>query len=434
MGFEPGTPPPADQVETLVLLLDLIRSGAARTRPDLVRLTGFGRARVEQRLDHLIGSGLVSEGELGSSTGGRAPRLLRFVAERGYLLIAELGAHTLSAGIARLDGTIIASVRETADVAEGPGPIMDQICSIFDQLVDEWDDGSASLWGIGIGVPGSVQYLTGTLVAPPIMPGWDGYSIRHYMSDRYRVPVWVDNDVNLMALGELRAGVASGHRDIVYVKVGSGIGAGVTSRGKLHRGAQGVAGDIGHIEAETNSGAQCRCGNTGCLEAIAGGAAMATAAESLAIEPGYLHSRLIAHGSIDLSHLATAIERKDPIAVSLANRSAQLVGSVLSGVVNFHNPSLIILGGTIANSSDDYLDTVREIVLRRALPLATRDLAIVRSPLVSHRAGMLGAAFMVIDELLSPERIAQWIAYASPAGRPEIANEVDSTTLAALRT
>lgn len=432
MGFETGQPPPSDQLDSLVLLLDLIRSGAAQTRPELSRVSRLGRTRVEQRLDHLIGSGLVTEGDLAPSTGGRAPRLLHFASDRGYLLVAELGARTISAGVARLDGTILATVREPADIADGPVLITERISAIFDQLVEDTQDGRSSLWGIGIGVPGSVEYLTGTLVAPPIMPGWDGYSLREVLSKRYRVPVWVDNDVNLMALGEIRAGIARGHQDIVYLKVGSGIGAGITSRGKLHRGADGVAGDIGHIEVEPNSSALCRCGNTGCLEALAGGAALAHQAESLASEPGYLHDRLRARGGLDLADFTAAIAKRDPVATALSERSAQLVGAVLSGVVNLHNPSLIILGGAVATASPDYLEIASAPVMRRALPLATKKLQIVTSKL-GHRVGLLGAAFMVIDELLSPERISQWIGFGSPAGRPDIADSLDVEPILELR-
>ena len=127
-----------------------------------------------------------------------------------------------------------------------------------------------ALWGIGIGVPGPVEFATGRPVSPPIMPGWDGYPIRERFAARYGAPVWVDNDVNVLALGEWRSGVAAGHDDVVVVKIGTGIGAGIISGGRLHRGAQGSAGDVGHIQVVDDPAVVCRCGNIGCLEALAG--------------------------------------------------------------------------------------------------------------------------------------------------------------------
>ena len=142
------------------------------------------------------------------------------------------------------------------------------------------------LWGIGIGVPGPVEFGSGRPISPPIMPGWDGYPIRERFTQRYRAPVWVDNDVNLLALGEWRSGVASGHDNVVVVKIGTGIGAGIISDGRLHRGAQGSAGDVGHIQVTDDPAVLCRCGNVGCLEALAGGAALGRAGEAAASTAG----------------------------------------------------------------------------------------------------------------------------------------------------
>ncbi len=128
---------------------------------------------------------------------------------------------------------------------------------------------------MGAGLPGPVEFAEGRPVVPPIMPGWDGYPVRERLSARYQVPAWVDNDVNVMALGELRAGIGRGEQELLYIKVGTGIGAGVVSRGRLHRGAQGAAGDIGHVSVLDDDSVLCRCGNTGCLEALVGGYALA---------------------------------------------------------------------------------------------------------------------------------------------------------------
>jgi glucokinase-like ROK family protein len=408
---------PDEPTQSLVRVLDLIRSGGAVTRPEISRISGYGRTVVSQRLNQLMAAGLVREGELASSNGGRAPRQLSFVSDAGRLLVAQLGATTISAGIASLDGTVVTSRRQSINIADGPDRILDQVESIFDSMITQTGTASNAIWGVGIGLPGPVEYATGKPVAPPIMPGWDAYPVRTRLSHRYDAAVWVDNDVNLMALGELRCGVARGQDDIIYLKVGSGIGAGLVGEGRLHRGAQGSAGDVGHIEVEHNSGALCRCGNYGCLEALAGGAALTRGGIELArsATSRFLAERLADAGTIEFTDIAAAADHGDPDAAKLLNSSARHVGQMLATLVNFHNPSLIVIGGSVARSGDSYLATVRQMVLNRSLPLATRELRITPSPL-KDRAGLLGAAFLVIDELFSPAVLDLWIDTGHPSG------------------
>ncbi|CAN5788107.1 hypothetical protein BH18ACT7_BH18ACT7_18370 [soil metagenome] len=259
-----------DQLDTLVTTLDLIRFGHAHTRPALARRAGLGRTVVNQRLAQLIDSGLVEPGRLGPSTGGRAPRELRFRSEAGTVLVAELGATSLGVGLADLAGGLIGQREEPWDIAAGPQATLARVEELFDAALTEHQP--APVWAVGIGVPGPVEFASGRPVAPPIMPGWDGYPVRDQLAARYDVPVWVDNEVNTMALGEYRAGLGQGCEQLICVKIGTGIGAGLISGGRLHRGAQGCAGDIGHIglASEVLAAAPaaldqvCRCGNTGC--------------------------------------------------------------------------------------------------------------------------------------------------------------------------
>ncbi|MFT4030217.1 MAG: ROK family protein [Protaetiibacter sp.] len=417
-GADAGRSTPGEQWDSLAVVLDLIRSGLAVTKPELARETGHGRTAISLRLAQLADIDLIANGGLAMSSGGRAARELSFRADRGCCLVAELGATGFSLGIANLRGEIVTSAREAADIAEGPEPILDRVQEVFDELLTDGTRSGTPVWGVGIGVPGPVEYRTGRPVAPPIMPGWDDYPIRERFEARYRAPVWVDNDVNLMALGEFRAGLARGESDLVYVKVGSGIGAGLISNGRLHRGAKGVAGDLGHVEVEHDSSALCRCGNYGCLEAIAGGAALVRAAiDAAAGSGGLLADRLGERGTLVLADLLNAAGRADRVAVDLLSMSAARVGQMLATVVNLHNPSLIIMGGAVATATDAYLAGVREVVLRRSLPLATRDLTIATSPL-RDRAGLLGAAFMVLDELFSPAGLASWVDRGSPVLPP----------------
>lgn len=414
-----------EHVDSLAAVLDLVRSGTARTRPEIGRRSGLGRTVVTQRVNQLTERGLLEEGPLGPSSGGRAPRELRFRARAGLVLAAELGATSIAVGIADLAGQVLAEHEEPADIALGPDHILGRVEELFDDLLagvrSDEDSAELAVWGVGIGLPGPVEFATGKPSAPPIMPGWDGYPVRDRLTARFDAPVWVDNEVNAMALGELRAGSAKGQQDILYVKIGTGIGAGLVSGGKLHRGSQGCAGDIGHAAVADEAEVVCRCGNTGCLEAYAGGAALARDGLAAARQgrSEILADVLARTGTVTAADISHAAQSGDRVSVELLTRAGRLIGSLLATLVSFYNPALVIIGGGVAGAGDLLLAAVRESVYRRSLPLATRELRITRSTL-SDRAGLVGATFMVIDELFTPERLAHWVDSGAPAGRPDL--------------
>ncbi|MBA2634183.1 MAG: ROK family protein [Chloroflexi bacterium] len=403
-GVLPSRSAAAGGTEPLGAVLDEVRLGDGGSRAEIVRHTGLSRGVVAQRLSDLAGAGLILDTEFAKSTGGRPARRIHFNAEAGTLLVADVGATSIDVAITDLAGTILASRAEDADVAEGPEAVLERVQDLFDEVLAgaSGADG-APPWGIGIGVPGPVEFATGRPVSPPIMPGWNGHPVRDKFVERYGAPVWVDNDVNIMALGEWRAGVARFHDNVVFIKIGTGIGAGVISDGYLHRGARGSAGDVGHIQVTDDRSVVCRCGNIGCLEALAGGHALAREAQAAAADgrSAYLAQLLAAGSRLTARDLAAGATRGDPVCQELLQRSGHLVGAMLAGVVNFFNPSLIVIGGGVASAGDQLLAAVREAVYRRSLPLATRDLLILPSAL-GGRTGVIGAAAMVADELFSP--------------------------------
>jgi glucokinase-like ROK family protein len=432
----PPVVPKSEHLDNLVRVLDLIRAGSARTRPELTRRSGLGRNVVTARVGELLDHGLVEESGLGRSSGGRAPRELRLRADAGVVLVAPLGATGGSAGVTDLAGRLLDHRVVDLDIGTGPEPALGHVEELLDELL-----GSASVppgagvYGIGVGVPGPVEFASGRPVTPPIMPGWDGYDIRGRLARRYQAPVWVDNDVNLLALGELRGGVARGESDLIYIKIGTGIGAGLVFSGQLHRGAQGCAGDIGHVAVVEDTGIICRCDNVGCLESLAGGLALARdgMAAALAGDSPVL-ARIAWEGrQLTAEDVGRAAQHGDAAAVALIARSGRLVGETLATLVNAFNPSVVVVGGGVAEAGDLLLATVRETVYRRSLPLATRDLRIVQSP-VSRDTELLGSAFMVLDELFSPACLRLWLFGRSPAGRPEIAAASGPSRGAHLRT
>ena len=413
-----------EAIDALVAVLDLVRFGGATTRPELSRRSGLGRTVIAQRVSQLLASGLLSEETYAASTGGRPARALTFRAGAGSILTVELGATSLGVGIADLAGRLVTSYEEPCEVAAGPDAILGRAEELIDDVLALRSAQDPPMWGIGIGLPGPVEYASGRPVAPPIMPGWDNYPVRDRLARRYDVPVWVDNEVNLMALGELRLGVARGERDVVFIKIGTGIGAGLISGGRLHHGAQGAAGDVGHIAVVDDTSVICRCGNVGCLEALAGGAALGKLATDAARSgrSQFLADRLAKSdaGVLAASDLGDAAQHGDPLAVEIFGQTGRDIGGMLATLVNFFNPSLVVIGGGVASVGDLLLASIRQTVYRRSLPLATRDLRIVHSAL-SGMSALNGAAFVVIDELFSRQRLPQWISDGSPAHRPEIA-------------
>jgi glucokinase-like ROK family protein len=413
---------PDEALDALVVVLDEIRLGRSRSRSELVERTGLGRAIVAQRVTELIDRGLVDEGDVGPSTGGRPPRQLTFRAEAGHVLVADLGATSIDVALTTLDGRILGHHDEPARIEAGPETCLGRVDALFASLMATTQSVPGRLWGVGIAVPGPVEFKTGRPIAPPIMPGWDGYPIRERFADAYGAPVWVDNDVNVLGLGEWRSGIAAGHDDVVMIKIGTGIGAGIISDGRLHRGAQGSAGDVGHIQVVDDPSVVCRCGNIGCLEALAGGAALARAGEQAALDgrSPRLRAALDQRGSVTAEDVARAASFGDPFAVGLLQTAGRRVGSMLASIVNFFNPSLIVIGGGVANSPDALLASIREAVYRRSLPLATRDLLIQRSSL-GGLAGVIGASSMVVDQLFSRDSIARWIEAGEPTGVLDLA-------------
>ena len=373
------------------VVMGLIRSGEAVTRADIARVTGLSRSTVAQRVETLVANNLVYVAGGTASTGGRPPSALAFNAAAGVVLVADLGATHSRIGVCDLDGHVLADQPVELAIADGPQAILERVDTLFAQVLTAAGRGRGEVRGVGIGVPGPVEFATGQPVRPPIMPGWDGFSIPGWFAGRYDAPVLVDNDVNIMALGEhWRHWRTTDH--LLFVKVGTGIGCGIVASGSIHRGAQGAAGDIGHIRVPHVGEVVCRCGNVNCLEAIAGGRALALRLAQEGFE---------AHDTRDVVALVLAGEAR---AVQAVREAGRVLGDVLAAAVNFHNPGVIVIGGDLGAAGDQLLAGVREVTIQRSPPLATQHLRIVPSRL-GDGAGVIGAAIMVLAEILSPEAI-----------------------------
>ncbi|MBT8162203.1 MULTISPECIES: ROK family transcriptional regulator [Arthrobacter] len=369
-------------------LFQLLRDGRARTRAELAITTGLARSTVASRIDALMNSGLVGPAGEASSSGGRPPSRFAFNPAARVVLAVDVGATHVIVAVTDLGGTVLAERRLKQQVADGPDVVLGRVVAEGLELLGESGRGIVDLAGIGIGLPGPVEHATGRPVKPPIMPGWDGFDVVRYVQRSLPVPVLVDNDVNIMALGE-RTAYWPDHDNLLFVKIATGIGAGIISSGELQRGANGTAGDLGHVRVPRGDDVLCTCGNHGCLEALASGMAVARrlAANGLEASSGADVVRLVAEGNLQ--------------AIQALRQAGRDVGDVLATVVNLLNPSMIVIGGSVGEAGEHLVAGIREVVYRRSLPLATSHLRIGIS-MAGDRAAILGASQMVTQHVLSP--------------------------------
>ncbi|WP_406729074.1 ROK family protein [Streptomyces sp. GD-15H] len=379
-------------------LLHLIRSGRANTRADLLRATGLSRSTIGQRLDTLNRAGWLRH-TTGTSTGGRPSERIVFDPTHASVIAVDLETRHARAAVLDLAGTILAEHTGPLDITEGPDRVLDEVSAWFPDLIAAAGVNGARVCGIGLSVPGPVDWEIGRVVEPPIMPGWDRYPIRERLQTAYGrhvgagldegpVTVLVDNDANLMALAEQQAH----HADcaaFVLVKVSTGIGAGVVIDNSVYRGIDGGAGDIGHIRLHDRTDSLCMCGSYGCLAAVASGRALARQLSAL-------HA-----GAASGSDVKRLLTEGHPDAIRLAREAGQRVGEVLVTVVTLLNPGVLMLAGDLAGVP--FMTGVRELLYQRAMPRTTANLQIVTSRLGDH-AGLIGAATMVVDYLYSPAR------------------------------
>jgi predicted NBD/HSP70 family sugar kinase len=372
-------------------LLRLIRGGEATTRAELARHTGLARSTIAQRVDALLANALVYEAGGSASTGGRPPTMLAFNDAAGVVLVADLGATHSRLAVTDLAGRPLAEEALELEIDGDPEKVLAKVDARFARLRKGQPWASRPVRGIGVGVPAPVAFATGQPVSPPIMPAWDGFRVGDWFAERYRVPVLVDNDVNIMALGEHWANWRETDH-FLFIKVGTGIGCGAIVGGHIHRGAQGAAGDVGHIRVTSADEVLCGCGNVNCLEALAGGRAIARRLSELGLE---------AANSRDV---ITLVRRGEPQAVALVREAGRLIGEVLAACVNLLNPDVIVVGGDLAEAHEQLLAGIREVTFQRSTPLATQKLRTAESRL-GDRAGITGAAIMVIEHILAPDAV-----------------------------
>ncbi|SCL17157.1 ROK family protein (putative glucokinase) [Micromonospora nigra] len=375
-------------------LLRLLRDEGAVSRAELADRLQIPRPRLLAELERLVGLGYVAEAGMAASRGGRRSTLVELSPHLRFAAV-DLGASSIDVEVVNGRLEPVAAYAEPADIRSGPKVILQRVNDLLHKA--RVDGAYERLAAVGIGVPGPVSFRDGVPVSPPIMPGWDRFPVRELLTREHGCPAVVDNDVNIMAIGERHGGVAHSIDDFLFVKIGTGIGCGIYLSGEVYRGTDGCAGDIGHIQVDSH-GPVCSCGNIGCLEALFSGAALAkdaTAAARGGSSPA-LAERLAARSTVTALDVAAGAGEGDVTCIQLIRDGGRRVGGVLAGLVSFTNPSMIVIGGGLAQLGHILLAEIRSVVYRRSLPLATGNLPVVLSEL-GPRAGVAGAAVLASD-------------------------------------
>jgi glucokinase-like ROK family protein len=377
--------------------LDLIRfSPGGVSRAELARKMGLTRAAVTAIANDLLLTGIIREAGGIIAHSGRPPVVLEIEPSSGYVVGIDFGASHLAILIADLGAHILEEIEIGIDIQEGPEACINKADRLLHDLLKNVGREMDEILAIGVGVPGPIVSKAGMVLAPPIMPGWDRFPIRETLEKMWGCSISLSNDAELGALGEWAAGAGRGEQNLAYIKIGTGIGAGLLLEGQIYRGVTGSAGEIGHLTIEEN-GPLCACGNHGCLEAIAGGRAIAQQAQEAARhEKRTQLANIKPIESITARDVASAARLGDLVSQQILTRAGTYVGIAIAGVVNMFNPGMVIIGGGVAQSGDILLEPIRLAVQRRSLPAATRVVRITTA-MLGRRSSSMGAVIEAIS-------------------------------------
>jgi glucokinase-like ROK family protein len=383
-------------------IIDLIRfTPNGISRVELARELNLTRAAITSIINELQAMGIVDEVE-GQIRSGRKPIVLEISPNRGYVVGIDMGATHVTMLLANYAAHVAKDIEWAIDINDGPQKVISQIDEQFHQMLMEMNLRMEEIKAICLGVPGPVVLRGGMVSEPPIMPGWDKFPIESHIQSLWNVPVTLGNDAELGAIGEWAYGAGRGEENLAYVKVGRGIGAGMLLDGQIYHGADGSAGEIGHITIDEN-GPLCSCGNRGCLEAMAGGNAIARRAIEL-VKKGQRTelSTIRPIDSIQSKDVIAAACNGDLVAQQILSETGAHLGTAIAGLVNLFNPSMVIIGGGVSQIGDLLLEPIRQTVQKRSLRIASQRLRI-STALLGRRSSAMGAVVQALSLVLHRE-------------------------------
>ena len=371
-------------------VLDLIRRGRATTRGDVLEATGLSRMTISQRLDTLLGAGMIVEGQTSEATGGRRRRSLVFNTSQSHVLVAAIDTTHTRIAVTDLGGAVLVEDSIDVSVSAGPSEVLDRIVLAIGAVLDKGGLNPDDFCGLGLSIPGPIDPVSGRPSQPPMMPGWDAYPVAEHLQPAVPgVPILTANDADAAAMGEYAA--AYSHvKSLCLVKVSTGIGTGIVIGGRSYSGVDGGAGDIGHVRVSPPSEARCQCGMQGCLATVASGRAVAAELRSLGFE------------TASARDVRALLQSGEPEAARLTRMAGKRIGEVMATMVCLLNPEVVLVGGALASAP--LLAGMRETLYRLALPRATRHMAL-QLGLLGENAAVAGMTRLVVDEQFSPNTV-----------------------------
>lgn len=364
----------------------VLRHAGTASRAEIARLTGLSRTTVSSLVGELEAAGLITqvESDAASGTGrGRPGVRLALQPAAGAALGIDFGHTHIRVAVADLSSRVLAERHRAVDVDHAADAALETATELAEEVLTEGGVDRAQIVGVGVGLPGPLDRLTGTVGSSVILPGWAGLRPAEELERRLGLPIAVDNDANLGAFAEFTLGAGRDATDIVYLKLSSGIGAGLVLSGLLHRGATGIAGELGHV-LSTTEGRVCRCGNRGCLETVAAA-------------PALIELLRVSHGELTLPDLLRLAEDGDVGVRRVFGDAGRSIGRALADLVNAVNPELVVVGGDLSAVGEPLLDGIRASLERYALPAANAAVEVVPGVL-GERAEVLGAVALVATD------------------------------------
>jgi glucokinase-like ROK family protein len=385
-------------------VVNALRERGRASRAEIARATGLSRSTVSSIVSDLIESGRLTEerdalGVAHGEAGGRPPVLLSLDPSAGLAVGIDFGHTHLRVAVSDLSHEVLAETRRELDVDHSADQGLDAAVELVDQVLNEAKVERNAVLGVGMGLPGPINSSTRTVGSSSILPGWVGVDAAAEMERRLRLPVHVENDANLGALAEYVWGSGRGHSDVIYIKLSSGVGAGLLLGGRLHEGAGGTAGEIGHTPAQQGT-AICRCGSRGCLETVASARAIAEQLGASRGEP------------VSTQELLRLTAEGDPAAARLIAEAGREIGVALAGLCNLINPDCVIIGGDLSAAGELITEPIFESIRRYAITNAAEQVTVVAGVL-GERAELLGALALVLhagDGVLAPTGSSQEVA------------------------
>jgi len=381
-------------------IVDQIWKNGPISRAELSRLSGFSRSTITLNVDRLLKIGIVSETIKLPHTDTSKRKCLEITKNFGVIVGIEMGAKSCAIGLCTLSGEIEDTNSFQINYDLGPQAILKQLVISIDMLLGQSQNPTIRVLGIGIGLPSPVDFNEGYAVHPAFMQGWHEFPIKRILQKHYHCPVFVDNEVNTMALGQSYLSEDCRDANILFVKAGSAIGAGIIIQGEIYRGNSGLSGNIGHIQIEGRT-EQCKCGKQGCLEAIAGGDALAKRAEQAAKQgkSPLLQTAYNEKGFLDAEDLQQAAAKGDGESLRIIRESGQVLGRILGKLIIFLDPKAVVIGGGLTGFGPQYISYIRESIMQQCTPWIRSDFSVHETE-YGNKIGIIGSAMLCIRQLL----------------------------------